>query len=515
MSGDHRAARIRSYELLELLQTSPMTHQVDSLLAEARAHEWHDVEFMVHYARVAEAMDTGRPWDHLLEDLFSTAEDADNDALRSIALTARSELAATGDAQGRASADSDVARAVALLDDGNGDPVDRPAAFIGCAMSYHLRGLWELSVEMLDRAAAALAHIPAGYSRVGELDERVIAVNQFESVVPLACSLAEIGERELAAERARRRPRLSPRALAEMPPTWALEYEAMDDLLAALAGEEQSLPPHEHLERLHPTHRSRYRACIHLGQAVRAADRGDTASAAAHAEIALLHVDHEFVAGVRPYILSLTTLADRPAPAWRRYAQTIARHRWEAHLTDTAAARTQIELARVVLENQRLSERAYVDELTGLANRHAYSRHVSRLRHERDDEQVAAFMIDVDRFKAVNDAHGHTVGDEVLRRVASVLVESTRAGDLAVRMGGDEFLVFLSGHSQMDLTARGGELLDGVGSHPWDEVVPGLQITISVGLSAGPSTEIDRLVHEADQRLYEAKSAGRGRLVHE
>ena len=168
----------------------------------------------------------------------------------------------------------------------------------------------------------------------------------------------------------------------------------------------------------------------------------------------------------------------------------------------------------MVLENQRLSERAYVDELTGLANRHAYARYLSRLRHEGPDDQVAVFMVDVDRFKAVNDTHGHLVGDEVLRRVASVLVDLTRPADLAVRLGGDEFLVFLAGAGSMDVLRRGEEMVAAVAARDWSDLAAGLSITVSAGLAAGPSRAVDRLLQEADGHLYAAKSAGRGRLVH-
>ena len=513
MMDGHRAAKIRAYELVELAQIDPQSGEVDELLTSARREGWIDVEFMAHFARLAAALDQAEDAEPHLEDMLTAIEGAKHDALLATALAMRA-YTPTHDEHEWAAASSDLARAVALLDDGNGDPVDRPMAYTSCGLSYHTRGLWELALEMHDLAAEALAGVSPAYARIAELTRRVVVLNQYESVVPLACSLAEVGSREEARTLARGRPALTPAFLQTMHPLWADETAALDYLMAAFAGEADDQPPEQLLQRLHPLHRPRYRACVHLGQAIRAADDGDGTTAAAHAEIALMHLDHESEAGMRPYILSLTTLASPPARSWRRYAETIARQRWQSHLTDMAAARTQIELARVVLENQRLSERAYVDELTGLANRHAYARHLTRLRHERADEQVAAFMIDIDRFKAVNDTHGHPVGDEVLRRVASVLVDRTRAGDLAVRMGGDEFLVFLSGTSRMDLPLRGEDLLAGVSNHPWDEVVEGLRITISVGMATGPSVEADQLVQQADQRLYAAKSAGRGRLIH-
>ncbi|MFN8079860.1 MAG: GGDEF domain-containing protein [Kineosporiaceae bacterium] len=512
MSTQQREARIRSYELVELGQIDPRPNEIDELMASARQNGWADVEFMLQLARFAAALDQAEDAAEHLAGMFAAAEASDNDALLATALAMRAH-SPLEDEQEWAAASSDLARAVALLDDGNGDPVDRPMAYTSCGLSYHTRGLWELALEMHDLAAEALAEVPPGYARIATLARRVIILNQLESVVPLACSLAEVGARDEARALAHARPRLAREFLQGMPRLWEDETAALDYLMAAFAGETDDRSSEELMNRLHPLHRPRYRACIHLGRAIRDADQGNGNAAAAHAEIALMHLDHESEAGMRAYILSLTTLAGPPARSWRRYAEAIARQRWQAHLTDMAAARTQIELARVVLENQRLSERAYVDELTGLANRHAYARHLTRLRHERADEQVAAFMIDVDRFKAVNDTYGHPVGDEVLRRVASVLVELTRAGDLAVRMGGDEFLVFLSGTSRMDLPRRGEDLLAGVSNHPWDEVAPGLRITVSAGMATGPSIEADRLVEQADQRLYAAKSAGRGRLI--
>jgi diguanylate cyclase (GGDEF)-like protein len=179
-----------------------------------------------------------------------------------------------------------------------------------------------------------------------------------------------------------------------------------------------------------------------------------------------------------------------------------------------AASLAQLDAERVLLDSERLTERAYVDELTGLANRHSYQRHLGRIRGDRADGEVAVIMVDVDHFKVVNDFFGHAVGDEVLRRLGAILRGVTRQDDLAVRLGGDEFLVLCHIAADRDILTQATDLVARIASHDWHELADQLKVSVSAGLATGAPADVDELVRQADGHLYRAKSTGRARLMH-
>jgi diguanylate cyclase (GGDEF)-like protein len=127
--------------------------------------------------------------------------------------------------------------------------------------------------------------------------------------------------------------------------------------------------------------------------------------------------------------------------------------------------------------------------------------------------QLAALLVDVDDFKAVNDSHGHAVGDEVLQRVALTLASGIRAGDLVARLGGDEFVALLDGLDADAAYRRAADLLERLATEPWGSVAPGLDLAVSIGVSAGePGDDPEQLVRRADAALYVAKARGGGRV---
>jgi diguanylate cyclase (GGDEF)-like protein len=129
-------------------------------------------------------------------------------------------------------------------------------------------------------------------------------------------------------------------------------------------------------------------------------------------------------------------------------------------------------------------------------------------------------MVDLDNFKAVNDAHGHLAGDEVLRAVAATLAAEVRAYDAVGRFGGEEFVVLLCGVDTVAAARTADRLRVRIGAI--DVTVPGVAgpshirgLTASVGCVASPTAAgtVDELVGAADGALYEAKRAGRDRVV--
>lgn len=145
------------------------------------------------------------------------------------------------------------------------------------------------------------------------------------------------------------------------------------------------------------------------------------------------------------------------------------------------------------------------DELTGALNRTFLA---SYERRRDDDGPMAAVLLDLDKFKWVNDTLGHSAGDEVLRAVSTELRANVRAGDLVVRWGGDEFLVLLPGADITDAHGRADLLLDRLGRITFDPPLDDYRVSASAGVALldGPGIDIDAV----DRALYAAKRGGGG-----
>jgi diguanylate cyclase (GGDEF)-like protein/PAS domain S-box-containing protein len=188
---------------------------------------------------------------------------------------------------------------------------------------------------------------------------------------------------------------------------------------------------------------------------------------------------------------------------------------WLATLQDlTKEVKVQHELEGA---QERLLHLASHDPLTGLANRRllADQLHRSLARMRRDKQGVALLFCDLDGFKPVNDSRGHDAGDIVLVQIAERMTHALRTNDLATRLGGDEFVMLIEGFSAVgELEAVARRLLEaahepidlGMG----DQIVIGVSIGIAVAVDGDTS---DSLLSRADDLMYQAKAAGRGRYV--
>jgi diguanylate cyclase (GGDEF)-like protein/PAS domain S-box-containing protein len=164
---------------------------------------------------------------------------------------------------------------------------------------------------------------------------------------------------------------------------------------------------------------------------------------------------------------------------------------------------------------EELSQQALHDELTGLPNRNllwdALEGAIRRADRHRD--HVGVLFCDLDQFKVINDSLGHTVGDELLRSVASRLERSTRSGDTVGRFGGDEFVIVFDGVAgEHEASALGERVLDAFRS-PFQVEDAELFITASIGIAVGNSgSDAENLLRDADAAMYRAKEKGRARL---
>ncbi|MDX6378555.1 MAG: hypothetical protein QOE98_2858, partial [Gaiellaceae bacterium] len=181
---------------------------------------------------------------------------------------------------------------------------------------------------------------------------------------------------------------------------------------------------------------------------------------------------------------------------------------------NTERRRAEVRLDRAV---ERLKVMSETDELTGLANRRVMTDALER--SLADGASAAVVMVDVDRFKAINDTYGHTTGDEVLRELArrfTALVrtkDERRVPDLIARWGGEEFCALLAGVDDPAVARVAGERIrEVILSSPF-RVAGGSEIavTISAGVAVGRGS-IEHLVDEADRALYIAKRRGRDQV---
>ncbi|HEY7397978.1 MAG TPA: diguanylate cyclase [Gaiellaceae bacterium] len=184
-------------------------------------------------------------------------------------------------------------------------------------------------------------------------------------------------------------------------------------------------------------------------------------------------------------------------------------------------ARALVAQAAVALDNARLhrlvEQQALVDVLTGLANRRSLEETlaVELARVGRLDTELCLVLVDLDRFKQVNDRLGHPAGDEVLRSCAQTLAGAVREGDVAGRWGGEEFALILVGvgvAGGIELAERARRLIS---SRPVSTARGGpVHVTASFGVAAcGAGATVDDLIAAADAALYEAKRQGRDRVV--
>jgi len=170
---------------------------------------------------------------------------------------------------------------------------------------------------------------------------------------------------------------------------------------------------------------------------------------------------------------------------------------------------------RVTEQNRRLAELGRTDVLTGLANRRqGFAVAEGELsRHFRTGRPVSLLIVDIDRFKSINDRYGHPAGDAILRGVATALRECCRATDTPARYGGDEFMLILP---ETDL-AGAEEVAARIRRHLEQTTfkeAPGLVCTVSLGASEANReiANIDAWIQRADAALYRAKAGGRDRF---
>jgi diguanylate cyclase (GGDEF)-like protein len=197
---------------------------------------------------------------------------------------------------------------------------------------------------------------------------------------------------------------------------------------------------------------------------------------------------------------------------------------WEA-LTDTiylgaAIATLSYLLARASARTRRkvagLNERASTDWLTGLVNRSAFEEALDQATRRDEALGTSLILVDVDRFKAINDEHGHPGGDQILVQLAQIVSAVARRDDVVCRLGGDELAVLMPGCSVATAQRRALDIVESVRSSLF--LLPGtppLRVSVSAGVAHHPSDAVEpqALYAVADAALYRAKRGGRDQVV--
>lgn len=211
-----------------------------------------------------------------------------------------------------------------------------------------------------------------------------------------------------------------------------------------------------------------------------------------------------------------TRLRVRNAHGDYHWIESLAR----AYLDDEDEADGWISSFRVIDDivrvEEELDQRARFDALTGLMNRTEILSEIEAVTSHgpRTGQHTAVLFCDIDRFKDINDTHGHAAGDEVLRVIAERITRSVRKDDLVARIGGDELLVLLTGVHSLEEAAAIAEKIRARGEEPVMVGTLPLSTSLSIGVTLSRHDEsTDDLVARADTAMYEAKELGRNRVI--
>jgi len=510
-------ARLAAFRLVSEVQ-SRNDAAVDLATArrEAEVEGWAEVERLLLYVEVVRACWLSEAEaDRRIDELLERSERDGDDPLRAAGLALRAEWRyREGNSEADAArSDAGLALATALPDMPHGPALERVSALISCACAYAERGLWELEEETYSKAVALLPLCE------DPMPAKTVLHNRPFAHLYAACSLHEIGEVEQALEHCRQGVALVASALATgLPDDFAASVRAVRYLLAAIAGDRRPEPLDVILAdtaRCSTSTRSApcasQRRCGRCGRVTRRPPECTLGSPSRCCASIRSHPSWPWRCSW-PRRRPLPSMRTDPPPrcatanttrscdgrrgcgCWDRQGLG-----WRPNGCAWSATPT-----RGTLWWTNSPESATATTTTVGLPSYGPNPRWGRL---------AVLVVDIDRFKTVNDTHGHAAGDEVLRRVGRLLRAASRPADLVARLGGDEFVLLLGAVGAVTAHNRALGLLDAVRAEAWHEVSPGTRVSVSIGLATGPTHDAEQLLRLADTALYQAKTAGRDGVV--
>jgi diguanylate cyclase (GGDEF)-like protein len=503
--ADRLNARARVFQLVRASQldgglTSAM---VTEIIDEAERRGWPDVVKLGMYLGVIHRRYVERaPANDWIELLLERAQRDGDPVMMATALAVRSLDFDVDGGRAPVDADRDLARATVLLEGWSGPSAEASSAHIECALSFDRRDLWELQLAHYVAAEACLEQDGAGRQRL-----QALRYNRAEVEVNWLAALRERGHvGDLREHAARARAALEAADGPLMPDSWREDLATLRELVDAL------VPAHGPAVAPRRPAVGEYAGYVHLA---RAFAHPPGPQARRHVELALETIDQQNQQ--RMYLLALSLAVELEAAEHGRetyglrWGHELLARRWERRLRSLASMQSLIEVERMTAEHALAQQHAFLDDLTGLANRRGLTRFTDGLLG-RGVRSVAVALVDLDHFKLVNDGHGHAVGDEALSRMATILRGGVRDQDLVVRLGGDEFLLLLTLSDREAARRRCDTIVETVVAAGWSELSEGLTVTASVGVAFGSLEDFDGLSAAADAALYRAKQAGGGRV---
>ena len=208
------------------------------------------------------------------------------------------------------------------------------------------------------------------------------------------------------------------------------------------------------------------------------------------------------------------TIEFQPSPQHPEWLEVAFRAVWDEDGNPLGTSAAIQDITGRKRYEASLVDAARTDALTDVMNRAGFMARLELIGQGRPENEICLAMIDVDRFKQINDGHGHMAGDAVLTAIAGEIRKHIRDSDAVGRLGGDEFVILLEGTSLDQAREICRRIVESIGARPLrlvDDTI--LDVKISCGLAQmGPDDSLKQLMHNADIALYEAKGAGRGRL---
>ncbi|MGC9669548.1 diguanylate cyclase [Planosporangium sp. 12N6] len=411
-----------------------------------------------------------------------------------------------------------VARALILLEQSPRNHVRYLSAFSSVGDAARAAELYELA----DRSAAAM--MEAGLA--DHPDVEAAELQRAEFLVEWALRLDHLGRTDEANARyqfsvrlirpwVERYARFGPSVDAPLAnAVLAIALAKLGEVDEAVALAEPMIVPLREKGQFHEAR------LAHLAYGIALRARGDHDGARRElvaAEELAAHAGQETQRMIMQHELALLAVVEHPGAA--RPVLTALRaqatHLWHLRLERIAMLRQARRRVELEAERTRADEAALQDPLTGLGNRRRFDQQMALLSRDGDRRSgpVVLLLVDLDKFKDINDTYSHGVGDRVLVEIARTIQAHCRRVDVPVRFGGDEFAVFV--HGDLATAARIGERVRrSVATYPWHEIASGMRVTVSVGAaSLHDGMGARQLFDAADRQLYVAKHRGRDQLA--